>query len=349
MSQSFIDINATTFKKGDVLTRSGKIATIIQPAIHNTSRKFIGYEVDLLTDGKGFTPQRVTLFTADIRENWTLEPAQASIPIGRFFEISDGEAVPEQITFKDQDGLRDHLGLPPAQHTMPKLTTFFEAEAARQESNGAPSVVAPTDDSPVATIVADLNVQIEQLRDRNAKLESRNAEILSQIEILQQHRNAAWDDASAAHDRVDELTEQLAEARLAASPIQAAPAVDHTLAPVKEFRIVRGQTEAGLCQDEKNGWNPQHMQFFEDQLCVVYFRYVTPAPVAPEPLRTSVKTVGPTVTIIPPAEVTALRPTERADADLQTVLDYGKQVYEQALAASPIPAFHPLSLSSGVE
>jgi hypothetical protein len=104
--------------------------------------------------------------------------------------------------------------------------------------------------------------------------------------------------AAAQNSEIATLTEQLAEARLASAPIQSAPAADVTVAPVKEFRIVRGQTEAGLCQDEKNGWEAQHMQFFEDQLCVVYFRYVTPTPVAPEPRASvSVKPVGPSITI----------------------------------------------------
>jgi hypothetical protein len=156
-------------------------------------------------------------------------------------------------------------------------------------------------------------------------------------------------------EAVHKLTEQLAEARLASAPIQSAPAVNHTVAPVREFKIVRDITEADMCKMEKDGWQIQCMEFtsngheYAATLNAVYFRYITPAPIAPEPLRASVKPVGPTITIIPPTEVNALRPTERADADLQTVLDYGKQVYEQTLAASPIPAFHPLSLSSGVK
>lgn len=82
MNQAIIDINEKTFKKGDVLTRPGKSATIVEPAKHRTSGKFIGYYADLLTDGSPM-PKRVTLFTADIRNDWKLQAAEEIAPISK--------------------------------------------------------------------------------------------------------------------------------------------------------------------------------------------------------------------------------------------------------------------------
>ena len=317
MSQAIVDLNADTFKKGDVLTRSGKTATVVAPAIHRTSRKFIGYDVDLLTDGSGFVPQRVTLFTADIRNNWTFkpaaEPATASFPIGVSFEINDeGDAVPES-------------------EAAPVAT---DSDANWTDDDGS-------DDD----LIQALQAELADAQRTITRLEKENEFFDARCEDLIESRDSAIHHAEAVENRFTELTEQLAEARAELASFKSPSmrsgeglGVGMTSAPVREFKIMRDITEADLCKMEKDEWQIQHMQF-ENGLNVVYFRYCQPAPVAPEPRKT-VQPVGPhLVTIIP--DTSAKPPRFDAETYLADMLMDCQNAAQEATADMP-PAYQQL-------
>ena len=298
--------------KGTIYTRAdGRSAEVL--SIEQDRKVGIkGVNVRITQDGR--EPSFAFMHTADIA-TWQLQKPEVA-PVGEQHAApsvnaespaqTNAQVIIELMEDLDRNaGLVDKLEaeLGDAQRTITRLEKELEFSEARLD---------------------DITESRDSAIEHDAAAADRQIEVVAQL-----------------HTENDKLTEQLAEAlaELASLKVNApaAPAIDRTIAPKQEVHIERNVPGHYFAKMLNEGWEPLHTQFVpsgdpdrEDPLNVVFARYCQPAPIAPEPLRASVKPVGPQVTIIPDAS--AVSPRFNAESYMANVLNECTQAAEEAVA-----------------
>lgn len=360
------EITKNSFKRGDVLRKADRTATIIEPAEHRKSKKFIGFYADFLKDGE-VLPKTGTLFIADI-PNWKPWTAPVVAPKPITTAESTGNSTLSKLARALNEEASDELL---EQHPMSKQEadawdavrrdieneTYKRLDAEDLAEMNPPDENADPYDVVFAEMEGDWNIvsyrngdmQLERkVEDKTealkviADLEANRLELASLAQVIEQQRSEIVTleeqliEAAAVNDvKSDQLREMSAELKALQAPVGMIDP-NPTVAPCEEFKIIREETSEGMTKMVREGWQIRHMQFtdggdFADPFNIVYWRIVNSP--ASQPERATAKVVVPSAVIEPEPLATAAVEigAEAAEFTLNQV--------DAAEKTSPLPRF----------